>query len=274
MTNTAAARPLEPEAGFPHPYLPSLSLVPESRTSLLRRRRVVRKALIVTIVTALAIVGLIVMLIIGLVAAKSAENSAVSDMKEVQANVNTLLPVQDLYEGFEERQGAVANALASDVDYYRLLTSIQDALQAEIPRDALIEDQDGQWYVKDDYAGIGLVSYSVSAEACPSDEPFQPEPALGCITASGTASSYVAAAEAIAALNEADNGLFGGYILSASDDAPVGSVGRTSFSFSVNYGVGALSDKYSEEADAILEPGAPGAAAPSPQPAPSTEGSN
>jgi uncharacterized membrane protein len=278
---TSDGGPKAGDVGYPQPFLPSLSLIPESRLSLLRRRKATRKAFVVFFGVLAVVFAMIAVLLAAFFASRSAELTAVAQRDAANEEVGVLLPVQNLYEGFEERQTAVADALSSDMDYYSLVTTVQDAAQAEIPLDALSEDESGQWYVKDDYAHIGLVSYTVNASPCPSDQPFQPEPALGCLQGQAISSSYTAAGEAISALNEADNGLFGGYILNASDQDPIGRVGATSWSFSINFGTGLLSNKYAEESRAILgtnrgdgqsnqQPGT----SPSPEPSPSTGGSN
>jgi len=267
--NAAASHAAQTQGGaqYPSPFLPSVSLVPRSRLSVLERRRASRRvAVIATFVVggALVIGGV---LGVGLLAARSAEAAAKAERDQARLEAEQLAPVRDLYEGFETRQRAVADALASDVDYYSLIMSLQEAVQAEIPREALMQDQSGTWYVKSDYSHIGLVNYSVQNTPCPGNEPFTPEPALGCISGTAVSSSYIAAGEAIATLNnDPDNGLFGGYILNATNSDPVGRVGQTTWSFTINFGVSALSGKYADEARTILgvEPEAPAGPAPSP----------
>lgn len=273
---SGAGSVVEPDdEGFPLPYLPSLSLVPQSRLSLLRRRRAVHKAVLLGLVCLGVIAVALGTLFVSLALARSALQTAQDNRDIAEQGYLALRPVEELYDGFEERQQAVAGALAADVDYYALIMAVEETIQAEIPRDELMQDPDGEWYVKEDWAHIGMTSYNVTASPCPSNEPFQPEPALGCIQGSAVSSSYTAAGEAITALNEADNGLFGGYVLSTADQSPVGDVGATSWTFSINFGAGALSGKYAEQSQAILGDGTEGSdveVLPSPEPSFITEG--
>jgi len=264
----ASTGPVDPGVGYPQPFLPSLAIVPQSRLSLLRRRKSVRRGTMISLGMFVAAGVVLAVLFVTMLASHAAESRAVDRRDSVQAEVSVLMPVDDLYKGFGERQQAVANALASDVDYYSMVVAVQDALQAEIPLEELTQDTAGQWYVKEEWAHIGLVSYSVKATPCPSDEPFQPEPALGCIQGQATSTSYAKAGEAISILNDSDNGLFGGYILSASDQPSSGNVGATSYTFSINFGSGALSQKYADESNAILGSGTPSGATAAASPAP------
>ncbi len=262
--------PIEP-VGFPSPFFPSLDLVPQSRHTVLRRRKATRTAFVSITITFAAISALIVGLLTLFLAATAAQANAEARRDAAMAEYQVLQPVQELYDGFEERQTAVANALSSDVDYYTLITTLEAAVQDEIPLEALAEDEDGTRYVKSDYAGIGVVQYTVQDSPCPSDVPFDPGAALGCVQGTAVSSSYSTAGDVIAALNAADNGMFGGYILNVSDEDPVGSVGRVSWTFSINYGLGALSNKYASESEAILGNTAPtddAAANPSASPTP------
>lgn len=241
------------ERDYPTAYFASLSLVPASRTSTLRRRKATRALVTVGAIAGLVTVGILGVAVAGLLLLKGQEDQARSERDTTAEAVAGMQPVNELFEGFEERQTAVANALASDVDYYALISEVQDAIQAEIPREALAQDASGQVFVKSEYAHIGLTTYTVSAAPCPTEEVFQPEPALGCIQARGVSSSYAAAGEAMALMNDGDNGLFGGYILSASDEQTSSTgVGTTSWSFSINFGAQALSGKYDSESSALL----------------------
>lgn len=292
LSASTGGAPQEPDDEYPQPFLPSISALPKSRLSVLSRRRAIKRSMAITLTT-LAVVGVsIAGLVVTMIAAKDAEATAKAAEEDARTEVEALMPVRDLYEGFEARQRAVANALSSDIDFYSLITGIQDAIQDEIPRDALMEDEDGTLYVKENYSHIELIAYSVEMTPCPSDQPFDTEASLGCIKGNAYSSSYAQAGKAIALLNEADNGLFGGYIISADDQKAVGdgnsAVGSTAWSFSINFGVGALSGKYNDLSEAILGAGQPvGEDAPMPMPSgtpepgslepdvtPTTEGDN
>ena len=261
MMNSEGGAPKAPEEGYPQPFLPSISAIPQSRISVLKRRKAVKKSMAITLTT-LAVVGISVMgLVVTLIASKAAESDAKDTENQARAEVETLLPVRDLYEGFEERQGAVANALSADIDFYELINGVQEAIQDEIPRDALMEDESGTLYVKENWSHIRLTSYNINMTPCATDQPFDPDASLGCIQGTAVSSSYAEAGDAIKLLNDTDNGLFGGYITSANELQPIGegdsAVGETTWSFSINFGAGALSGKYAEESDAILNAGDP-----------------
>lgn len=251
-----------PDAGlsFGSALLPSLMLVPASRRLELARRRVKRMAFM-----SLSALGVIAVIAVGglymsLVAAQSSERTALAQMRDVEEQVIALQPVRSLYDGFETRQNAVANALASDVDYYRLITTLEQAIRAEIPLAALAQDPTGQMYVKSDWSHIGLTAFTVQNTPCPSSDVFANEPALGCISGTAVSSSFAKTGEIIRALNDdPSNGMFGGYVLNVSEQSPNGSVGYVSWTFTINFGAGALSGKYLEETAAIL-----GGSAPSP----------
>lgn len=265
---------------FPSNILPSVLAIPKSRITLLQRKKAVRRSFLIAMLT----VGVLMVALGGLyfllTVAEREQAQAEANRDYVQSEATRLAPVADLYFGFEERQRAIANVLSTDINYYTLIETISNAVTAEIPIEALTEDTEGNVYVKDDYSHIQLRSFDVRlGSPCPSPD-FDPEPALGCISGSATSSSYATAGEVITALNDSDNGMFSGYILSVSEGTGSGGVGATTWNFTINFGSTALTGKYAEESRRILggaDPAPPvnpedGDAPPSPEP--TVEGEN
>lgn len=235
------------------PTLPQVNLLPEQvRDSLAIAK--IRKGLIVAAVLVLAAAGGLWWLQGSQISqAESTLAAAQAENQQLQADLEALAPVKQMYDQITKLQDLVTSTLAAQPQAALVIERLAAAGEAAGGNDI-------------DFANAAVTYTGIPAPGgelnpCPNPNPFDVEVTVGCLTFSATAADRAQVSELLR-LMEADPLFVGPYVTNSTVTDLEGAADSVAFAGSAGISVDALATALTpEQLEAILTP-------PAPEPAP------
>lgn len=194
--------------------LPMVDLLPPKAKERSEVRRVRRRATSIGV----GILGVTALLWVAqsanIMYAEHQYDSAVAEGVTLQNQIVALAPIKALYTGISAAEGALNSAMAQEV----LTSAVHQAVGAAAAGSTGVETTSVTLSNPSADSAAGAGTTTATAGACPSTDPFQPTPMIGCVTVTGNAPNRAAVSAMLTKL--AANPLFVSPFVSSSTSDP------------------------------------------------------
>lgn len=228
------------------PTLPQVNLLPTSVRDSYAVRRIVRRGLAALLVVLLAVGAVWWLQGSTIEQAERDLAAAEAENARLQAELQALAPVRQMYEQITRLQDLVTSTLAAQPEAAVVLRALAEAGQEAGGDDITFAG------VEVDYVGIPEPGGTLNP--CPNPDPFGVEPVIGCLTFTANAGTRAQVSELLRVL-DADPLFVGPYSTSSTVTEIEGGADSVSFAGTAGISLEGLSTLLTpEQVDALVNP--------------------
>lgn len=231
------------------PTLPQVNLLPASVTESISVRRILRRAVAALVVLLLAVGA--VWWLQGSTIERAEQDLAAAEAENarLQAELQSLAPVRQMYEQITRLQDLVTTTLAAQPEAAVVLRALAEA-GAEAGGDDIT-------FAGAEVDYVGIPAPGGVLNPCANPDPFGVEPVIGCLSFTATAGTRAQVSELLRVL-EADPLFVGPYSTSSTVTEIEGGADSVSFAGTAGISLEGLATLLTpEQIDAIVNPPAP-----------------